>query len=151
MQRRQLLISGAAIASTGLAGCLGGSGGSRESGDDGGDGGSTSDATVTISGSAYDPIELEVAPGATVEWTNQDSYGHDVTSAEFTDDATSWDFAEPVDGGKSITHTFEAEGVYEYYCTIHGESTMCGAVLVGGSSIGGSLPCHAAGGDVGPY
>lgn len=148
MKRRRLLTGGAALASTGLTGCFGGSGGSDA---DDGDGGSTPDTSVTISGSSYDPLVVEVDTGATVEWSNEDSYGHDVTSAQFTDAATSWTLAASVDAGGSVTHTFDAEGVYEYYCTIHGDSTMCGAVLVGGAAIEGRLPCQTDDGDGGVY
>jgi plastocyanin len=100
-------------------------------------------ATVTLENSAFDPKRLSIDPGTTVEWINEDGYGHDVTSAQFTDAATAWDYQESLSGGDSVTRTFEESGVYEYYCTIHGRSNMCGVVLVGDVSHDADLPCES--------
>jgi len=123
--------------------------------DDGGmtttDGGGTttteppSELTVTLASSTFDPIEAHVAAGGTVEWVNEDGYDHDVTSAQYSDSAEDWDYSESLSGGESVSRTFDSAGVYEYYCTIHGESTMCGVVLVGDVSYDGSLPCRDGG------
>lgn len=101
--------------------------------------------TVTLDGIAFDPIRMKVPTGATVRWVNEDSFGHDVTAAEFHDAATSWDMATSLGADDSVSHTFDEPGVYEYVCTIHGESSMCGVVLVGGATLGPSLPCESDG------
>lgn len=95
---------------------------------------------------SFQPLRTSVDPGTTVEWTNEDSFGHDVTAAQFHDAAAAWDFAVDVGPGESATHTFDSAGVYEYACTIHGRSSMCGAVLVGDASLDKSLPCEGGGG-----
>ncbi|MFB6303146.1 MAG: plastocyanin/azurin family copper-binding protein [Haloferacaceae archaeon] len=108
------------------------------------DGSGTS--TVEMRDTSFDPVRLSVAPGTTVEWINRDGYAHDVTSAQFHDTATSWDYESGDLGqGETATHTFEESGVYEYYCTIHGETRMCGAVLVGDVSLDKDLPCEGGG------
>ncbi|WP_396611051.1 plastocyanin/azurin family copper-binding protein [Haloferax sp. S1W] len=100
------------------------------------------DVTITMRNTAFQTVRAEVETGATVEWVNEDGYGHTVTSAQFHDGAESWSFARQVPGGGSVSHTFDSPGIYEYYCTIHGDGTMCGAVLVGGASLDKSLPCE---------
>lgn len=101
-----------------------------------------STATVTAKNTAFDPMRLSIDAGTTVTWTNEDSYGHDVTAAQFHDKAEDWNFAEDLPPGESVSHTFDSADVYEYYCTIHGKGTMCGAVIVGDSSLTAALPCE---------
>ena len=127
--------------------------------------GTAAGTTVTMADTAFDPVRASVDPGTTVEWTNEDGFAHDVTSTQFHDSAAQWDMSEEVSDGGNVTYTFDSEGIYEYYCTIHGESTMCGVVLVGGSSLDETLPCEGGdeggnetttdggggGGDGGPY
>ncbi|MFB6268076.1 MAG: plastocyanin/azurin family copper-binding protein [Halodesulfurarchaeum sp.] len=76
-------------------------------------------ATVEAVNTRFDPARLSVAPGTTVKWVNTDSFGHDVTSAQFHESAASWDYSAQLSGGGgTATHTFQDPGVYEYYCTI---------------------------------
>lgn len=98
--------------------------------------------TVEMIDTTFDPERVSVEPGTTVRWVNQDSYGHDVTAAKFHDSAADWSFSETLGGGESTTYTFEDAGIYEYYCTIHGESNMCGVVLVGDVTLDQDLPCE---------
>jgi plastocyanin len=99
--------------------------------------------TVDIENTSFSPMRLSVEPGTTVEWTNADGYAHDVQSAQFHDKAESWDYySEQFGQGETAEYTFQNEGVYEYYCTIHGQSTMCGAVLVGDVTLDQDLPCE---------
>lgn len=144
MHRRTFLGSGAVVASF-LAGCTGGGGGGT-GGETDGDGNDETRA-VTMTGTDFNPREMSIQPGTTVEWVNEGSAGHTVEAASFTDGADSWSFESgTIGGGDSATHTFEEAGVYQYYCTVHGKSTMCGVVLVGGESMDGSLPCASGGG-----
>jgi len=147
MRRRDLLAGVAGAGALALAGCTG------ESEDDGGDGGGGDGGdgadvgeSVSLEGIAFAPKRASIDPGQAVEWTNEESVAHDVTSDAFTDQATDWDFAADLAEGESTTFTFEEAGVYEYQCTIHGASSMCGAVIVGDASLpGGALPCEEGG------
>lgn len=91
------------------------------------------------------PTRVSIAIGGTVTWENTATGyydDHTVTSARFHDKAKQWSMDQRFSGGETLSHTFDAEGVYEYYCTIHGKDTMCGAVLVGDVSLDKSLPCE---------
>ncbi len=156
MRRRDLLASVAGAGTFALAGCTGEEdGGDGGGGSDGGDGGGSdgSDgsapdvgASVSLDGIAFSPKRASIDPGQAVEWTNEESVSHDVTADQFSDQAADWEFAESLSEGASTTFTFEEAGVYEYQCTIHGASSMCGAVLVGDASLPeGALPCEDAG------
>ena len=106
----------------------------------------TADVTILMQNTAFQTLRAEAPTGATVEWVNEDGFGHSVTSAQFHDVAASWEFDVEVPGGGRVTHTFDESGVYEYYCTVHGDSSMCGVVLVGGASLDQSLPCESGDG-----
>ena len=76
----------------------------------------------TNADNAYDPLELEVAVGTTVTWTNDDQVAHTVTSG--TSDGTA---GEPdgafdsgfIDPGGTWSYTFTEAGSFAYYCTPH--------------------------------
>ncbi|MBX0324851.1 cupredoxin domain-containing protein [Halomicroarcula sp. F13] len=146
MDRRRFLATSVAFATVSIAGCTGGNGNNEgtEPGDGGQNenGGSEADATVTAVDVTFDPIRLEVEPGTTVEWVNEDDFAHDVTSEQFHDAAADWDVAKDLPAGATVSNTFDSEGIYEYYCTIHGQSNQCGVVLVGDVSLDASLPCE---------
>jgi plastocyanin len=146
MNRRQFIAASAAAATMSVAGCAGGNDGGEgmetTTGGQNQNGGSEADATVTAVNTSFDPVRLEVEAGAVVEWTNQDGFGHDVTSAQFHDVAAGWDVAMDLPSGGTVSNTFDSEGVYEYYCSIHGQSNQCGVVLVGDVSLDEPLPCE---------
>ena len=77
---------------------------------------------VTIADFAFDPAELEVAAGATVTWTNNDSATHTVES----DDETL--MSDDLPNGATYEMTFDEPGTYEYVCGIH--PNMAGTVIV---------------------
>jgi len=150
MDRRRYLESSGAVGVALLAGCTGGGTGG------GGDGTTTTTAsdgnggsgstTISMVDTAFDPPKASVSPGTTVTWKNEDGFGHDVTATTLTDAGTDWSYESgTVEGGGTATHTFDSTGVYEYYCTIHGESTMCGVVLVGDQQYDETLPCESGG------
>lgn len=147
MNRRQFLTVSAATMPL-VAGCTGG-GDSQQQQQGGGDG-KQADKTITMKNTAFQTVKAEVETDMTVKWVNEDGFDHTVTSASFHEKAKSWSLDEQVSGGDSITHTFDETGVYEYYCTIHGKSRMCGAVLVGGATLDEDLPC-SDGDDAGYY
>ncbi|MFC7135141.1 MULTISPECIES: cupredoxin domain-containing protein [Salinibaculum] len=142
IDRRALMRAGVLAVAGGLAGCSGGGDGTDGDGGsgDGSEGETTSE--IALQNTAFQPVRASVAPGTTVTWTNEDSFGHDVTATQFHDGAAEWSFAMSVPAGESVTHTFESAGAYEYFCTIHGEASMCGVVLVGDASLDASLPCE---------
>ncbi|PSQ39076.1 hypothetical protein BRD13_04825 [Halobacteriales archaeon SW_5_70_135] len=163
MNRRELLASASGAGLLAVAGCTQSSDGGDGSGGDG-DGededgttettrtteSATVGAAVSLRGTAFDPRRVSVEPGEAVEWTSEESVAHDVTAGQLTDDGESWDYSESLSEGESTTYTFESEGIYEYYCTVHGVTSMCGAVFVGDASLPeGALPCESDSGGSG--
>lgn len=88
----------------------------------------------------YEPPVIQIQKGDTVTWYNDDREGHTVTSGKGSG-RFGWmggdKFGEPSGvfdsdrfmPGSSWSFTFEKEGIYNYYCTIH--PWMEGAVIVG--------------------
>lgn len=84
----------------------------------GGSGGDKAAKTVTaeIVDIDYEPRELTVAKGTTVEWTNTGSLPHTVTK----DDGPGPDFdSGTVDPNGTFEQTFTTAGKIDYVCTIH--------------------------------
>jgi plastocyanin len=72
---------------------------------------------VTIRNFAYSPSTINVAPGDTVTWRNEDSAPHTVTSD------TGTELQSPSIGqGGTYQHIFASAGSFSYHCNIH--STM---------------------------
>ena len=76
---------------------------------------------VSIKNTAYDPTSSTVSTGATVTWTNNDSFAHTVSFDGGPDCGN-------VAGGATVSATFSQAGTYAYHCTIH--SNMKAAVTV---------------------
>lgn len=99
-------------------------------------------AIVEIQDEVFDPVRKEVAPGTTVVWKNVGSTANIIDSIQFHDVADEWQFrTQTLQPGDSAVYAFEQEGIYEYYCGLHGKSA-CGVVLVGDVSLSVSLPCE---------
>ena len=62
---------------------------------------------------SYSPISIEVDPGTTVTWTNNDMMIHTVTDVKKTFDS------EFIPAGGTWQYTFEKPGKYDYLCTLH--------------------------------
>lgn len=81
--------------------------------------------------SAYDPLDVEVAVGTTITWTNDDTVAHTVTSGVADDSGAEADgtfdsrFVEP---GETWSHTFTEPGEFPYFCAPH--PWMRGSVTV---------------------
>jgi plastocyanin len=71
---------------------------------------------------SYSPNPLDVEIGQTVTWVNDDSVIHTVTSTDGTFDSNM------LQRGQTFSHTFDREGGYPYYCTLH--PNMVGTVSV---------------------
>lgn len=83
------------------------------------------------SGKSYAPKTLTVAVGTTVEWENEDSAGHTVTSGNpgDADFGTIFDSGFPlIKPGDSWEHTFDATGTFPYFCQVH--PWMTGTIVV---------------------
>jgi plastocyanin len=81
------------------------------------------DATITVAELAF--TDVEIVAGGTVTWVNETSLPHTLTSA-----SGPTEFDEPLDGGATVTLTFDQPGTYEYFCSIH--PTMAGTIVVVG-------------------
>lgn len=81
---------------------------------------------VANSGSnSYNPNAIEVRVGDTVTWINDDSSPHTVTSS--SDDGSTFD-SDIMRKGETFSFTFDNEGEYPYFCTLH--PSMVGTVIV---------------------
>lgn len=145
MNRRTFLITTAGVTTPILPGCLGGD---QPDASDDDQTNAGEDDSIDMVDTAYEPLKASVAPGTEVRWTNQDSFANTVTSTQFHDIAADWEFDTEISAGESTSFTFEKPGIYEYYCTIHGQGSMCGAVLVGDVTLDEDLPCE---GSLDPY
>jgi len=73
------------------------------------------------------PSTIEVAPGTTVTWENNDIVPHTVTSGAAGSPTGEFDSGlSPA--GATFEHTFEEVGTYPYFCLVH--PWMAGSVTV---------------------
>jgi plastocyanin len=79
---------------------------------------------ITMSGLAYSPAAITVAPGSTVKWTNMEDAPHTITSK-----GGGMLKSKTLQKGGSFSFQFATPGVYAYYCTVH--PNMTGTVSVG--------------------
>ncbi len=77
----------------------------------------------------YQPDPLEIAVGASVVWTNQDTAPHTVTHGTYVKRGGVFD-SGTLGQGQSFAFTFDRAGNYTYTCIIHPE--MVGTVKVVG-------------------
>lgn len=71
------------------------------------------ESMVIIEDFEFDPETKRVSKGTIVTWKNQDSATHTVTSEDGLFDSGL------LAKGITYSYTFEQEGDYEYYCTLH--------------------------------
>jgi plastocyanin len=80
-------------------------------------------ATVTLtSGLRFDPKEISIKAGQTVEWRNKSVETHTVTGMGFD--------SGDLKPGTTFSHTFTAPGRYDYVCKPHHSLGMTGTVVV---------------------
>ncbi len=76
----------------------------------------------------YDPQDISVSIGTTVQWINEDETIHTVTSGGVESGPTGIFDSSIIDAGNSFTHTFDSAGMFDYYCIVH--PWMIGSVTV---------------------
>jgi plastocyanin len=94
-------------------------------------------AEVSAIDDVFDPEVVRVQPGETVEWTNDGRSAHTVEA-----DDGSWR-SGVLESGTTFEHTFEAPGVYAFFCRYHGAPGvgMAGTIVVGDAPLpGGGTP-----------
>ena len=75
-----------------------------------------------MTGLAFTPSRIEIAPGTTVTWRNGDPVAHTVTASDGTFDSGA------IDPGRTWSRTFVTPGEYDFFCTPH--PFMKGVVVV---------------------
>jgi hypothetical protein len=95
---------------------------------------------VDMQGIKFIPEEIHVAPGATVMWMNSSPLAHTVTADDGSFDSGN------MDAGATFSLTFDAPGIYTYYCAPHKSIGMIGTVVVDdpGAATEGAAPEGAA-------
>lgn len=96
----------------------------------------TSEVKISIIGNSYHPKVVQVAPGTTITWTNEDAFTylageysgvHNAQTTSIPDDAEG--FMTPLlTHAESHSEVLEIEGVYDYICTPH--PYMKGRIIV---------------------
>ncbi len=77
---------------------------------------------ISISGNAFVPNSVRVAPGTKVTWTQLDTTTHTVTARDRNFDSRN------LARGASFSMTFSQPGSYVYYCDLH--PFMIGTIVV---------------------
>ena len=67
----------------------------------------------------YIPLNLEIAHGTTVKWTNDDSVPHTIQSQDKQGKIIGLFNSAPLMTGESFEYTFDEPGVYNYFCSLH--------------------------------
>jgi plastocyanin len=87
----------------------------------------------------FDPHLVWIEPGGTVTW-EADSGHHDAVAyhpdngdkpLRMPEGADPWETGLLGPDDSAVSHTFETEGVYDYFCTPHESVGMVGTVVVG--------------------
>lgn len=82
----------------------------------------------------FDPQIINIIPGSTVTWTNNDSVAHTVTSGNTSDSQTGNIFSSSmIPAGKTFSFTFYDKNDYNYFCQVH--PWMTGQIIVSNTGI----------------
>ena len=85
---------------------------------------------MSIGDKFFEPDEVFISVGDTVEWINGGDKGHTVTSGAVGNPDKLWDSGVLI-AGRSFSWTFTTSGTFQYFCTIHGDK-MEATVIVRG-------------------
>jgi len=100
---------------------------------------SNATAVIDLGFMSYDPVDVTIHPGDTVEWRNTSVITHTVTDdpqrAKKQEDAGLPAGAQTFDSGdipagQVYSHIFTIPGTYHYFCTHHEDHGMVGTVVV---------------------
>jgi plastocyanin len=80
---------------------------------------------VDIKNIKFNPHDITVAKGGTIQWTNSDSFPHNVTKTGGPGAAFK---SGNIDGGATYEQKFDTAGTIDYVCTIH--SGQSGKIIV---------------------
>lgn len=96
-------------------------------------------AVIDLGFMSYDPVDITIHSGDTVEWRNTSLITHTVTDdprrAKKHEDVSlpsgvqSFDSGD-IPAGQVYMHTFTTPGTYHYFCTHHEDHGMVGLVIV---------------------
>src|SRR5690606_14838499 len=110
----------------------------------------TPEVEIKIIGNSFSPKVVQIAPGTTVKWTNEDVFTylsgefagvHNASGNDGTEDGEA--FTTPLLAhGESATHLFEKEGTFNYICVPH--PYMHGTLIV--KEPEGGVPAATVGG-----
>jgi plastocyanin len=96
-------------------------------------------AVVRMKGGRFLPVRVSISAGQTVEWVNQSSEPHTITTdpakAMSVDNVALPENAAPfnsgyIPAGHSFRQTFTVPGIYKYICTVHEGQGMVAVVEV---------------------
>jgi plastocyanin len=89
--------------------------------------GAGTEAKLEIKLFTFKPAMLEVKPGTTLVWTNQDAIDHSVTAGTPGSHSGAFD-SDFFEQGQTYTFTFNEPGTYNYFCKRH--ESMVGTITV---------------------
>ncbi|MCH6586431.1 MAG: hypothetical protein IH792_05330 [Thaumarchaeota archaeon] len=93
--------------------------------------------------SCHSPYKIEVGAGGEVNWSNQDSAAHTITSGNPADGPDGAFDSGLIKAGESFSQTFSQQGTFDYFCKLH--PWAAGQVVVGE---GGTGPEPKPSGDI---
>lgn len=108
--------------------------------------------TATSGSNVFSPSSVTITQGETVTWNNDGGNFHNV----HFDDESFVEPPTPLDSMWSAIRTFSQPGTFTYYCEVHKDQGMTGAVVVnppppgGGGGAGGGGPGGSGPPDTGP-
>ena len=107
-----------------LAACGGGTDAGDGSPDGGGGGGGGGGTEVSLTGFAFSPAEITVAPGESVTFVNGDGAAHTVTEGTDGEAVSDPIVDEEIAGDGEAEITFDEPGTYEITCLFHPAMNM---------------------------
>jgi len=90
-----------------------------------------SDHTVLLTDIQFSPDRLKIAAGQTIRFINRDKFKHDVYMVRTANRNQVLVPATVIEPGRSVTVRIDKEGLFTFYCTIHGG--MSGKVTTTGT------------------
>lgn len=143
MERHRFgLVFGALVAAVSILGACGGDDGTTRTSDDISnveidDQRGQAVVTIVMTDNVFTPQNVRVDPGTKVVWENKGRAAHNLRA--FAEDGFGVGFGSPTSVLVDDTYefTFASEGVFRYWCSLHGSNVtgMVGAVVVGDASL----------------